>query len=93
LYISQFNTTVTSVGPISYSVLEQDVNPKEGKTIRKALPYLYKEMRTLDLFSFKVFVLWCTMAILHSIIIFYFTMGIYNETSAAGDGRMYGLWF
>jgi len=90
-YITNYNTVFTAVAPVYYASLEQDINPRENQTIRKAMPYVYEESRKMDLFSLKRFLFWWATGIFHSVIIYYLTLessrDIMND-----DGMTSDLW-
>lgn len=91
-YITCFNSVFTAVGPVCYAAQEQDINPRENETIRRALPYVYSEYRDKKkLFSTGKFAFWWVIGIVHSVIVYFFTV---ETLSGATDhqGMVYGLW-
>jgi len=90
-YITNYNTVFTSVAPVYYASLEQDINPRENQTIRKAMPFVYEEFRRINLFSPKKFLFWWVTGIIHSTIIFYLTLESCADIVNA-DGQTFDLW-
>ena len=91
-YITCFNSVFTAVGPVYYAAQEQDINPRENETIRRAMPYVYAEYRDKKkLFSTEKFVFWWIIGIAHSIIVYFFSAHTLNDAMNS-DGLTYGLW-
>ena len=91
MYLVNYNTIFTSVAPLYYGTFEQDIDPSETDTIRKALPYVYSEFRKKNLFSPIKFLFWWLVGIVHSFFVFYMTKYSF-EGIATNDGMLFELW-
>lgn len=91
IYVSNYNTIFTAAAPIFFAVLEQDIDPRENDTIRKALSHVYLEFKKKDLFSLGRFLYWWGSGVAHSISVFYINQvalgGVVDKT-----GKTLGLW-
>lgn len=91
-YLLNFNSVVTCFAPACYALFEQDVNPNESETIKKALPNIYKIFRKKDLFSYGNFIYWFIKGLIQSVIIFYVCLYTTDLEAIRSDGFVNGLW-
>ena len=91
-FITCYNSVFTSVAPVYYAAQEQDINPRETESIRKAMPYVYAEFRDKrKLFSSSKFLFWWGAGLVHSLIIYFFAKSSL-EGPMNRDGLTFDLW-
>jgi len=91
-FITCYNSVFTSVAPVYYAAQEQDINPRETESIRKAMPYVYAEFRDKrKLFSSSKFLFWWAAGLVHSLIVYYFAKSTL-EGPMNSDGLTFDLW-
>jgi len=91
-FITCYNSVFTAVAPVYYAAQEQDVNPRENETIRKAMPYLYAEFRDKkNLFAAKKFFFWWGIGFLHSVIVYYIIQATL-QGPVNSSGQTLDLW-
>jgi len=91
-FITCYNSIFTSVAPVYYAAQEQDINPRENETIRKAMPYVYAEFRDKKrLFSPSKFLFWWATGVVHSVIVYFFAKWA-TEGPVNSSGLTFDLW-
>jgi len=91
-YLLVYNSAITAVGIIIYSVFEQDVNPANHRLFKENMAVFYKETRDADIFRKSEFLKWSLIGLLHSICIFGLPVIVYNQSPLLKDGKTDGLW-
>jgi hypothetical protein len=77
---------------VYYAAQEQDINPRETESIRKAMPYVYAEFRDKrKLFSSSKFLFWWGAGLVHSLIVYFFAKSSL-EGPMNSDGLTFDLW-
>ena len=92
-FISCFNLVFTSL-PLGWrALLDLDVTLNDGKIVNQMLPFLYEENRKNPVFTIPKFFLNQLIGAVHSCIIYFFGIYLFQYDAVNDDGKMGGLWF
>ena len=79
-YITLYNLLFTSIPLAGRCILDVSVKPDDGKIVDVLIPFLYKEQRDDPIFTITHFLLNLLKGAFHSLINYYFTILIINQT-------------
>ena len=92
-FISCFNLLFTSL-PLGWrALLDLDVSINDGKIINQMLPFLYAENKKNPIFTIPKFFFNLLVGTIHSTIIYFFCIYLFQYDSIDKDGKMGGLWY
>ena len=92
-FISCFNLLFTSLPLGMRALLDLDISIHDGKIVDQMLPFLYAENKKNPVFTIPKFFFQLFIGIIHSIIIFFFCIYLFQYDSINSDGKMGGLWY
>ena len=92
-FISCFNLLFTSLPLGVRALFDLDVSMNDGKIVNQMLPFLYEENRKNPKFTIPKFFLNQLIGTVHSLIIYFFCIYLFQYDSIDENGRMGGLWF
>ena len=92
-FISCFNLLFTSL-PLGWrALLDIDVSINDGKIVNQMLPFLYEENKKNPVFTIPKFFLNLLVGTIHSTIIYFFCIYLFQNDSIDEDGKIGGLWY
>ena len=92
-FISCYNLLFTSLPLGLRALFDIDISIHDGKIVNLMLPFLYEENRKNPVFTIPKFFFQLLIGIIHSIIIFFFSIYLFQYDSINSDGKMGGLWY
>jgi len=92
-FISCFNLLFTSLPLGLRALFDLDVSIYDGKIVNQMLPFLYKENKKNPVFTIPKFFLNLLVGIIHSSIIYFYCINLFQYDSVNDEGKMGGLWF
>ena len=92
-FISCFNLLFTSLPLGLRALFDLDVSIYDGKIVNKMLPFLYKEIKKNPVFTIPKFFLNLLLGVIHSTIIYFYCIYLFQYDSVNDEGKMGGLWF
>lgn len=92
-YVSLYNLVFTSLPLLFKALLDQDVNEDDGEFVKKNIPYTYYVGREGIIFNIPNFFVSISMAIVESIIVFFFVeYMMYYSIPLSSEGEVADLW-
>lgn len=81
--IGMYNLLMTGAPPIAIGLWDQNCRAET----RMDYPELYKSSQSSDQFSNKVFWLWILLAVVHSLVLYFVPMGVFQYGIVWGSGK------
>ncbi|XP_071847551.1 probable phospholipid-transporting ATPase IA isoform X3 [Apostichopus japonicus] len=81
--IAWYNVVFTLLPPFAIGLFDRNISVES----MQKFPQLYKSSQNAEYFNTKVFWMWTTNAVYHSLIIFFFVVGALSGDAAYGNGQ------